>query len=78
MPNTPPTTRDRRHDWCLYGLADSAADVRTSERRLSRELGHEPSLRDVVEDLMVRHHIARPFTGEHQVPSPSSRETAAR
>ena len=62
MPSLTPHARDRNQAWCLYGLADSAADVRMSERRISRELGHEPSLYEVVEDLMARHHIARPFT----------------
>jgi hypothetical protein len=78
MPNHTPNTRDRKQAWCTYGLADSPADVRMSERRLSRELGHEPSLRDVVEDLMARHHIARPFTGEHPVPTRPSHDTGAR
>ena len=78
MQNHTPTTRDRQQPWCLSGLADSAADVRLSERRLSRELGHEPNLRDVVEDLMARHQIAMPFTGEHRVPPLPSHDTAAR
>ena len=68
MPSRTPHVRDRNQAWCLYGLADSDADVRSSERRLSRELGHEPTLYEVVEDLMARHQIARPFTE----PTPST------
>ena len=78
MPNTTPNTRDRKQAWCTYGLADSAADVRLSERRLSRELGHEPSLREVVEDLMARHQIARPFTEPTKYTPGPSHESGAR
>lgn len=78
MSNTPHTASDRQQSWCLRGLAESPADVRTSERRLSRELGREPSLRDVVEDLMARHRIARPFTSEYEIPIQPSRNTSAR
>jgi hypothetical protein len=72
--------REQHRPWCLYGLADSAADVRLSERRLSRERGHEPTLYEVVEDLMARHHIAAPFTGEYPTQSapPASNDTPPR
>ena len=59
---TPTHARDRKEPWCLYGLADSPAVIRESERRLTRERGHEPSLYEVVEDLMARQHLAAPFT----------------
>ena len=78
MTSHSPYTRDRNQAWCLYGLADSPADVRVSERRLSRELGHEPCLREVVEDLMARHHIARPFTAEHEIPARPAHDNASR
>lgn len=54
--------RDRTQRWCLTGLAGSPRELRQTERRLTRALGHEPSLYEVVEDLMVRQRIAAPFT----------------
>ena len=79
MSDYTPHTRDPKQAWCLYGVADSPADVRLSERRLSRELGHQPCLREVVEDLMARHHIARPFTEPASSPTPRpTHDTGAR
>ena len=78
MPNPTPNTRDRKQAWCTYSLAESPADVRRSERRLSRELGHEPSLYEVVEDLMARHQIARPFTEPTKYTPGPSQDSGAR
>lgn len=68
---------DRNQPWCLYGLAGSPADVRESERRITRERGHRPSLYEVVEDLMARHHLATPFTAPPSPESPPSRDARA-
>ena len=78
MPSPTPPTRPSNQAWCLNGLADSPADVRVSERRLSRERGHEPSLYEVIEDLMARHRIARPFTDEMPIPQQPSPESDGR
>ena len=59
---TPTHARERIQPWCLVGLAGSASEARQAERRLARALGHEPTLYEVVEDLMARRHIAAPFT----------------
>jgi hypothetical protein len=72
----PTHARDRKQPWCLYGLAGSPADIRESERRLTRERGHEPSLYEVVEDLMARQHIAAPFTAPTATTTRPRREVA--
>ena len=48
---------------CLNSLTDSPEERRSAERRLSGERGREPSLYELVEDLMARRHLATPFTG---------------
>lgn len=51
---------------CLHSLTDSPEATRSAERRLSGERGREPRLYELVEDLMARQRLARPFTGRSE------------
>lgn len=48
---------------CLNSLTGSPEERRSAERRLSGERGREPSLYELVEDLMARRQLATRFTG---------------
>lgn len=52
-----------RQPLCLSSLTESPEERRSAERRLSGQRGREPSLYELVEDLMARRHLATPFTG---------------
>jgi hypothetical protein len=48
---------------CLNSLTGSPEERRSAERRLSGEHGRQPSLYELVEDLMSRRGLATSFTG---------------
>ena len=52
-----------RQPLCLSSLTDSPEERRSAERRLSGQRGRDPSLYELVEDLMARQHLATRFTG---------------
>ena len=73
----PTQHRDRTHQpWCLSGLAASPADLNETARRLTRQRGHQPSLYELIEDLMAQQHIAAPFTDPARATTPPRGATA--
>ena len=73
----PTQHRDRTHQpWCLSGLATSPANLNETARRLTRQRGHQPSLYELVEDLMAQQHIAAPFTDRARPATPARAATA--